>query len=99
MAVFRLAAFFRTPLYAFYMSSDEFLYWQAFFELEPPDKGDNERTAAILAQITNMAGRSLPDNKRVSPKDFLPDSQSRPTRQSMEDQIAFMKSLTVKPNG
>ena len=74
------------------MSWREFLHWQAYLHLEPPDKPANERTAALMAQITNMAGRSLPDQKRVTADDFL----GKPKTQSMQDQIAFMKSLGNK---
>ena len=71
------------------MTWDEFVYWQAFLRLEPPEQGDNQRTAALLAQITNMSGKSLKQGKSVSIDDFL----GKPKRQSMEDQIAFMKGL------
>jgi len=71
------------------MTWEEFVYWQAYLRLEPPEQGDNQRTAALLAQITNMAGRSLPDRKRVKPEDFL--GTGKP--QTMEEQIAFMKGL------
>jgi hypothetical protein len=47
------------------------------------------RTAALLAQITNMSGKSLREGKSVSIHDFL----GKPKRQSMEEQIAFMKGL------
>lgn len=78
------------------MSWREFVHWQAYLSIESPEHADNVRTAAILAQITNMAGRSLPDQKRVTLSDFL--GNSKPARQQpMHDQIAFMKSLG-KPN-
>lgn len=41
-----------------------------------------------MAQITNMAGRSLPKGKTVAADDFLGKNQ-----QTMEQQIAFLKSL------
>jgi hypothetical protein len=68
----------------------EFLHWQAFLEAEPPEQGDNIRTAALLAQITNMAGRSLPDHKRVKPEDFMRQAAKQ---QTSEDQKAFFMSL------
>lgn len=43
-----------------------------------------------MERITNMAGRSLPKGKMVKAKDFLDSSGGR---QTMEEQIAFMKSL------
>jgi hypothetical protein len=89
MAAFRLALLLGKTLSELEMTWDEFVYWQAFLKLEPPDQGDNVRTAALLAQITNMAGKSLREGKSVSINDFL----GKPKRQSMEDQIAFMKGL------
>ena len=74
------------------MSWREFLYWQAYFNIEAPERGANERTAAIMAQITNMSGRTLPDKKMVSAEDFLGRGK-KTAQQSMQDQIDFMKSL------
>lgn len=71
------------------ISYEEFIYWQAYLSKEPPDEADNNRLAVLMAQITNMSGKSLPKNKTVSPEDFL--KQKKP--QSLEDQIAFMKGL------
>lgn len=70
----------------------EFNYWQAYLKMEPPDKGDNQRTASLLAQITNMSGRSLPDKKTVTADDFL----GKRKVQTAEEQIAIMKSLGKK---
>ncbi len=78
------------------MSWREFLLWHEYLQLEPPDDGDNKRTAMLLAQITNMAGRMLPGKKTVKPSDFLSGlgvQVSVPRQQSMEEQIAFMKSI------
>jgi hypothetical protein len=72
------------------MTWEEFVYWQEFFKLEPPDEPAMLRTAALMAQITNMSGKSLPKGKTVSVDDFM---GKKTARQSMEDQIAFMKSL------
>ena len=74
------------------MSWREFMYWNAYLKLEPPDRGDNQRAAALMAQITNMSGKSLKEGKTVSPDDFLGERVVK--RQSMEDQIAYMKSLS-----
>ena len=48
------------------------------------------RTAALMAQITNMSGKSLPKGKTVSVDDFMGKSKKG---QSIDDQIAFFKSL------
>ena len=72
------------------MPWDEFVYWQAFLRLEDPEEPANKRTAALLAQITNMSGKSLPKGKTVTADDFIGAPKKA---QSMEDQIAFFKSL------
>jgi len=91
MAVYRLAAFLRKTVAELEgMSLSEFYHWLAYLKLEPPEKGDMERTAALMATITNMAGRSLKGDKTVTPDDFL----GRKKRQSMQEQIAFMKGLS-----
>lgn len=91
MAAFRLAFLLGKTLAELCesMSWDEFVLWQAYFKAEPPDQGDNQRAAGIMAQITNMSGRSLKDGKRVTVDDFL----GQPKVQSAEDQIAFFKGL------
>ena len=96
MGVFRLALLLGKTISELNMSWREFLYWQAYLNIEPPDTGDNQRTAALLAQITNMSGRALPSNKRVAPSDFLGNAE--PVSMSIDNQIAFMKTLG-KPDG
>ena len=94
MGVFRLAFLLRKTLSEMDMSWREFMYWNAHLKLEPPDEGDNRRAAALMAQITNMSGKSLRDGKTVTAEDFL---GARKTHvQSMEEQIAFMKSIGEK---
>ena len=90
MATFRLAGYLGKTIGELDISWDEFVYWQAFFHLEPIDESDNRRAAAIMAQITNMSGKSLKEGKTVTPDDFLGKSQ----RQSMHDQIAFFKAIS-----
>ena len=89
--MFRLALLLGKTISEMNMSWREFSYWQAYFKIEPPEEGDNRRTAALMAQITNMSGRVLPDRKTVSPDDFFGNSASN--QQSMDEQIAFMKSM------
>jgi len=90
MSLFRLAILLGKTLSELQMSWREFMYWNAYLALEPPDKGHNERTAALMAQITNMSGRSLPDKKFTTAEDFL----GGPKAQTMEEQLAFMRSRT-----
>ena len=73
------------------MTWREFTYWMAYLELEPPEQADNYRSAMMLAQMTNMSGRSLPEGKRVKPEDFL--GKAEPVAQSEHEQKAFMQSL------
>lgn len=75
---------------------DEFIYWQAFFGIEHPEEAANQRTASILAQITNMSGKSLKDGVKVTADEFLGKPiKNQPTRkQSIEAQIAFFKSMS-----
>ena len=91
MGMFRLALLLGKTLSELDMSWREFQHWQAYLSIEPPGKGDNERTAALLSQITNMSGRSLPANKRVEPSDFLGKTETH--SMTIDQQIAFMKSI------
>lgn len=97
MGVFRLALLLGKTVSEMNMSWREFLHWQAYLQIENPERGANQRTAAIMAQITNMSGRSLPDKKMVSVDDFL-GTETKTAMQTMQDQIAFMKSRG-KPDG
>ena len=74
------------------MSWREFLHWQAYLKIEYPERGANQRAGCLMAQITNMSGRSLPDKKMLSAADFLGEAEKTPG-QSMQDQINFMKGL------
>lgn len=89
MAAFRLAGYLGKTLDELDITWDEFIYWTAFLKLEPPEEPANIRTAALMAQITNMSGKSLKDGVRVTADDFL----GKKKVQSMEEQIAFFKSL------
>jgi len=96
LGVFRLALMLGKTISEMNMSWREFSYWQAYFKIEPPEEGDNKRTAALMAQITNMSGRILPDKRTVKAEDFLSGfagkvSTSNP--QSMQDQIEVMKQM------
>ena len=91
MGVFRLAFLLGKTLSEMDMSWREFMYWNAYLKLEPPDDGDNKRAAALMAQITNMSGKSLRNGKTVTADDFL--GRSKSVAQSMEEQIAFMRGL------
>lgn len=73
------------------MPWSEFLMWQAYFEIEHPEEGETKRTAALMAQITNMAGRSLPKDKTVKAEDFLPKKP-----QTAKEQQAILRALSGK---
>jgi len=95
LAAFRLAFYFHRPVSELNISFREFLLWLEYLRIEPPDKSANERTASLMAQITNMAGRSLPDRKTMSMRDFLPQKPQTP----MEQKAMFMALTGSKPNG
>ena len=88
--MFRLASHLGKTVSELDITWDEFIYWQAYFGIEPADEAATQRTAMILAQITNMSGRSMPKGKMVGPEDFL----GKPKEQTAEDQIAFMRSIS-----
>lgn len=90
MAVFRLASHLGKTVSELDITWDEFVYWQAYLRLENPEEPANLRTAALMAQITNMSGKSLPKGKTVTADDFMGKAK---THQSIQDQIAFFKSL------
>ena len=90
MSVFRLASHLGKTISELDITWSEFVYWQAYLRLEPTEEPANKRTAAVLAQITNMSGRSLRNNKTVSGDDFL---GGKDRAQSAEEQIAFMRSI------
>lgn len=94
LAAYRLAFHFHRPLSELNITMREFFAWMAYLHIEPPERGDNERTAALMAQITNMSGKSLPKGKQVSPADFLGGKK----RQTLDQQKAFFKSIG-KQNG
>ena len=71
------------------MPYEEFIYWQAYFMLEPPDDAANRRVAAIMAHIANMSGKSLPAGKTVSAEDFFGRKE-----QTAEQQIAFLRAIS-----
>ncbi len=71
------------------MTWTEFCHWQAYLRMEPPGQADNRRTAALMAQITNMSGRALPKGKIAEADDFLGGK----TGQSAAEQIAFMRAM------
>jgi hypothetical protein len=73
----------------------EFFMWLAYLKMEPPEEAENVRMAALMAQITNMAGRSLPGKKFVDAEDFLGGKQ----QQTLDEQKAFMKSMTGNKDG
>lgn len=88
MAAFRLASHLGKTVSELDITWEEFVYWQAFLKIEPPDEPAMRRTAALMAQITNMSGRSLKNNKTVSADDFMGKKMQTP-----DEQIAFFKSL------
>jgi len=95
LAAFRLAFHFRRPPSELRISFREFLHCLKYLQIEPPDEAENNRTAVLLAQISNMAGKSLPKGKHMKPEDFI----GRKRAQTAEEQKAFLKSITGGRDG
>lgn len=92
LAAFRLAFYFRRPVSELNISLREFYHWLHYLKLEPPDEGERQRFAALMAQMTNMSGKSLKQGHTVTADDFL-GKPKEIKRQTAEEQIAFMKGL------
>lgn len=88
LAWHRLAAYFKDP--HLQLTWEQFMHWQAYFEIEPPEHNDNYRTALILERITNMSGKSV--KKSVKVEDFMPKKETKQA-QTMEEQKAFFRNL------
>lgn len=73
------------------MTRREFNQALAFLQLNPPEESANVRTAAVMAQIANFSGRSLPDKKMVSADDYLGKKKQA---QTPAEQMAFLKALS-----
>lgn len=71
------------------MSWREFLLWQEYLRLEPPDHGDNLRTATLMAHIANMSGKTMKKGSSMTPEDFMGGKK----QQTMQEQIAFLKGI------
>lgn len=91
MATFRLAVLLGKTVSELDITWEEFIYWQAYLHLEPPQEPANVRNAALMAQITNMSGKSLRKGKSVTVDDFLGKASKR---QTAHEQISFMRSLS-----
>jgi len=72
------------------MSRREFNQCLAYLQIEPPEHGDNVRTASLMAQIGNFAGKSLKKGTTLTADDYL--GKSKP-EQTAEEQQAFLRGL------
>ena len=72
------------------ISRREFNQALAYMQIEPPEEGDNKRTASLMAQISNWSGRR---KKWLSADDYLGKPQEIKPMQTAEDQKAFMRGL------
>ena len=88
MLAYRLANHFRRPVSELDISVREFYHWIAYLKLHPPDDGDNQRTAALMATITNMSGKSV--KQSVKAEDFYQKPQPK---QRPEDQMDFLRAF------
>jgi hypothetical protein len=98
LAVYRLASHLgKTAAEIEQMGMDEFSHWMAYLHIDPEREAEDRRTAALMATITNMAGRSLPGKKQVKPEDFL--GKNQPKAQTWQEQKAFFQSLGRRKRG
>ena len=81
------------------MTRREFNLCMAYMQVEPPEHGAEIRTASIMAQITNMSGRVLPDKKMVSASDFISKPETPQTPQTPEQQKDILRGFERKANG
>ena len=73
------------------MSRREFNQCLAYLQIEPPEHGDNIRTASLMAQIGNFAGKSLKKGTTLTADDYL--GKSKPVQQTRADQMAFLRGI------
>lgn len=81
----------KLPSEIFAMPQREFFRCLAYMSIEPPEEPANRRTASLMAQIANFAGRQLKDGKHMSADDYLGKPK---TKQTAAEQIAFLKGLS-----
>lgn len=91
LAAFRLAFYLRRPVSELNITSREFTYWLAYLGIEPPEEGDNVRTASLMAHIANWSGKSMKKGRTAKADDYL--GKKKP-QQTEEEQKAFFRSLT-----
>ena len=78
------------------MTRREFNQALAYLQLNPPEEPALRRTASVLAQIANFAGKSLKEGKTVSADDYLGKPKEPEKPQTSMAQKAFMQSLGKK---
>lgn len=97
MAVYRLASHLgKTVSELSSMPMSEFVGWMAYLRSDPVQEAENARAAALMAQITNMSGRSLPKGRHVKPEEFLP---KRRKPQTWQEQKRIFQAITGSGNG
>ncbi len=72
------------------IDSVELAEWQAYFQLNPPERADDWRAALVTAAVINSSGRA---RRKVKPEDFMPKRKARPKRKVMTgaEMLAYMK--------
>ena len=81
------------PLSELDITRREFNEACAYLQLNPPEENANRRTASLMAQIANFAGKSLKEGKTVSADDYLGKPKAPRRAQTAEEQQAFLKAL------
>lgn len=72
------------------MSRREFNQCLAYLQIDPPERGDNVRTASLMAQIGNFSGKSLKEGKTLTADDYLGTPKPK---QSAASQMAFLRGI------
>jgi hypothetical protein len=69
-------------------TAPELAEWAAYFEVAPPEFGDDQRTAMICSTMARLKGQ------RIKAKDFMPRRRQIRHRQTRAEQIAMFKAVT-----
>ena len=80
------------------MSSEEFVYWQAYASIEPFGDQRGDLQAAIIAQTIANRHRG-PKEQQYQLKDFLPNFTPRRRLTTAEAQKEFFRSMTQAVGG
>ncbi|MBA7515235.1 hypothetical protein ES705_07274 [subsurface metagenome] len=82
------------------LDSFEFAEWLAYYQLEPFGEERSDLRAGIITSAIANANRDPKKRSRAyTPGDFMPDFGRVKVAQTMEDQIALAKMITMALGG